>query len=1005
MANSAVTQLRRHFLTGLLIGWVLSGLAARTSAQETTAGVTGVVTDRSKAFVPGVTIKATEESTGFVRSSITDADGRYSLSDLAMGTYTLTATLRGFKTYRRSGFGPLTANQIARLDIEMVVGDVVESVEVTGAAPLLQTQTSVVQTAITQDQIENLPLNSRSPVELLLQQPGVQASQFYQLFGIYLALNFNGQNSTGNNFALDGTDASVVADNTLTITGGNLVAASVDSIAEFDSGSQNYSADVKGAGGYVNIITKSGTNKFHGDVFEFLRNDVFDAKTFFAAHTEKLRLNDFGATITGPIKRGKTFFMGSWEEQRIHRPTTSVTTVPTSDFRSTVDPRLSQVLQQTPLPTEPIAGNPDLGLFTSSPLDATRQDLVTGRIDNIFSEKDSLFGRYTINDLSINQAGVFTGFASLTNVRHQYLTLSETHAFGSTLLNTVKLGANRYVENDVQSAPPGETSFFTIPGTSIAGGMRTILFPHTAGQVNDDVIWNKGKHSLKFGGYYWGTIYGRGQFVGFTYVFPTLGAFALDQPSSVFDNLGPGQNTIGNHFSDTNLGWYGQDDFHATPNLTINLGLRYDNYGVMSESRSRIVNIVDNPLGPFRAPGQPIYERNNLDFAPRIGFAWQPFGQKRLVIRGGYGMFYGGPASLEETITLQSNLVNAFLVTSTQNPTLAYPLNPSGLTQVVSTPTRFIVDPFAKDPYNQQWSLVTQYAISKSATVTAGYVGSHGVHVPGETEPNAFNPLLGQPPDPNLGNVYEQINQDSTLYNGLQLSYRQRLSHGLALNAYYTWSHAIGIETSYFEIAAGEGVDEQIQTFTDRRLSRGNLPMDQRHNLTLDFHYELPRTGLSGVASRLLNGWGASGIVKVTSGLPFDLVTGGDTGDGRFVQRPNILPGVDPYIKGASPANGFLNPAAFAIPTQVDPSTGLILGDMANNMLNLPVFFSMDFALAKETRIREGLDLEFRAEFFNLTNHPNFGAPVNSIAAGSLFGVSQSVGAAREGQLGLKLKF
>lgn len=1005
MANRDVTHLGRLFLIALLVGLLISGPATRMSAQATTASITGVVTDLSGGSVARVTVTATEESTRFVRSTVSETDGRFSLSGLPVGAYTLTAELTGFKTYRRTGFGPLTANQVARLDIEMVVGPVLETVEVTGAAPTLQTATSVVQTPITQDQIENLPLNSRSPVELLLQQPGTLSSWFYSTYSVYLALNFNGQNSTGNYYAMDGTDASVVADNTLTITGGNLVAASVDSIAEFNTGSQNYSADIKGAGGYVNIITKSGTNKFHGDGFEYFRNSVFDARTFFAKKKEELNLNDFGTTITGPIRHDKTFFMGSWEEQRIHRPTTAVTTVPTGAFDATVDPRLSQVVKATPPPTAPIAGNPNLGLFTSSPLHVTRQDLGTARIDDIFTEKDSLFARYTINDLGDNTEGIFPGFASRTDVRHQYLTLSETHTFSATLLNTVKLGFNRYNEKDIQSAPPNETSFFNVPGTSIAGGMRTIQFPHTAGEIKDDLVWNKGKHSLKFGGYFWGTVYGRNQFVGFTYVFPSLNAFALDQPANVFDNLGPGQNTIGNHFSDTNLGWYAQDDFHVTPNLTINAGLRYDNFGVMKESKNRIVNIVSNPLGPFRAPGQPLYQRNNLDFGPRIGFAWQPFGQKRLVVRGGYGVFFGGPASLEETITLQSNLVHAFLVTNTQNPTLAFPIDPASLTQVVSVPTRFIVDPFAKDPYNQQWNLALQYQIFQSATVTAGYVGSHGVHVPGENEPNAFNPLLGQPPDPNLGGVFQQINQDSTLYNALQLSYRQRLSHGLALNAYYTWSHAVGIQTSYFEIAAGEGLDEQIQTFTNRRLSRGNLPQDQRHNLTLDFHYELPSTRLSGVAGKFLNGWGASGIVKVSSGLPYDLVTGGDTGDGRFVQRPNIVPGIDPYIKGASPANGFLNPAAFAIPTRVDPSTGLILGNMANNMLNLYVFYNMDFAVVKETKIKEGLDFEFRAEFFNLLNHPNFGPPVNSLSAGSLFGVSQSVGPAREGQLGFKLKF
>jgi len=303
--------------------------------------------------------------------------------------------------------------------------------------------------------------------------------------------------------------------------------------------------------------------------------------------------------------------------------------------------------------------------------------------------------------------------------------------------------------------------------------------------------------------------------------------------------------------------------------------------------------------------------------------------------------------------------------------------------------------------------LTAEYQVSDSTTVRAAYVGNHGVHVPGANEPNDFDPILGNRPDPEIGQVYEQTRQDSTLYDGLELSYRRRLSRGLGVDAHYTWSHAIGIESGLEELTSGLGIGtEQIQNLQDRAASRGNLPFDVRHQLALDFHYEFPHISLSsGLVEKLASGWGISGIATITSGLPFDVTTGGDTGDGRLIQRPNLVPGINPIINGVSPADGMLNLAAFAVPTAVDPATGLILGDMGNNVLRTRRVFTMDSALVKTTRIRERLDLQFRAEFFNLTNHPNFGAPFNSMAVPSLFGKSMTVGPGREGQMGLKLLF
>jgi hypothetical protein len=1003
----------RLFLMASLVGLVLSGSAIRMIAQNTTAGIAGIVTDQGGAVFPGVTITATGESTGFTRSVVTGGGGAFSLLELPLGTYKLTAEKAGFKKYEHSGFGPLGAGQLAHLDITMMVGTAQETVNVSGVAPLLQTENNVIRTPVFQDQIDSLPLNSRSPVELLLQQPGAQIALQYSAPGSgseYLGFNFNGQNYIGNNYLVDGTDATVVSDQTITIDGGNLVMASVDSIAEFDTGSQNYSAEVKGSGGYVNLITKSGSNNFHGDVFEFLRNTVLDATPYFGTGPEQLRLNDFGGIVTGPIWRNKTFFMGSYEGQRIRRPTPIDLTVPTAAFRATVNPVFNQFLIDTPLPTSPIAGSPNIGTFIANPSSADREDLVTGRVDQIFSEKDSLFARYTGNFRTDVQPQAFVDYSDNITVRHQYATLSETHVFSSTLLNTVKLGVNRYLEPLVFGGQTPSTlgmDGFSVPGMNIAGGYVSLVFAHTAGSIVDALTWVKGKHSLKFGGTYWGAIMGRDQFQSYSWTFQTDQAFALDQPQSVFSYFGPGKILPDNHYHDTQQSLYVQDDFRATHDLTLNLGVRYDNFGLMKETTGITENVVDNPLGPFRAPGQPLYHRNNLDFAPRIGFAWMPFGQKHLVLRGGYGLFWGGPGSLEAPVNYQLNSINTFNVTSLDNPNLAYPLNLQAVTGILAAPGRYIVDPNAGDFYTEQWNLTTEYQISDSTTVRAAYVGNHGVHVPGDYEPNDFDPLLGSRPDPAIGQVYEQLRAFYTLYDGLELSYRRRLARGLGADAHYTWSHAIGIESGMEELSSGIGIgSEQIQSFQNLAASRGNLPFDVRHQLALDFHYEFPQANLS---SRLLRkvatGWGLSGIATITSGDPFDIITGGDTGDGRLIQRPNIVPGVNPYINGGSPPNGMLNIAAFAVPIIANPSTGLILGDMGNNVLRTRPFFTMDSALAKNTKIGEKFTLQFRAEFFNVTNHPNFGAPFNSMAVPALFGKSMTVGPGREGQLALKLLF
>lgn len=1011
-------KLAGEILSALVSALLLAGL--NLNGQTITGTIVGRVLDSTGAVIPDARIAATNQDTGYTRETTTDPSGLYTLALLPYGTYKIEATKAGFSDFTRSGI-ILRSNESIEINFELAPAALKQSVEVIGQTPLLQTQTSSVKAPVYDTQIKNLPLNSRSPVDLVLLQPSGNISGQARS-GQFLGFTFNGQNTNGSSLRMDGTDASIITDPTLTQDiNTSLVLLSVDAIQEFDLGSGNYAADVRGSGGYVNVVTKSGTNQFHLTLFEFLRNGALDARNFFQKDRGSLKLNDFGAVVGGPIQRDKTFFMASYEGQRVRLPFPGFANVPTASFRQQVDPRLQPILDLTPLPTEPIPGDPDVGIFRRNALQTTRQDVITTRIDHSFSQKDSVFGRYSIEDTyrtgpntassALRNRIIFPGYLASDAPRHQLGTLSWSHTFSPSVLNDFRLGVNRW--RDIFSQKPEGGSPFTsppnpsVPGLVLGGGAAIQNSPNTAGSIEEKISWVNGRHTLKFGASYMGAIFARVQASTISLSFPSLQAFKLDKPSSASSFFGLGLSIPGNHWSNQQIGLFIQDDFRVNPRLTLNTGLRYDNWGVMKESRNRALNIQRDPLGPFRNPSDPLYERNNLDFGPRFGFSYRPFGGKNFVVRGGYGVFWGGLGSLEESVFYSINTVNNFTVTSADNPALAWPLDLATLKIITGSPGRFPSDPFAPDFYTQQWNLTTEHQIGSNSIITVAYVGNHTVHTPGADAPNAIDPLLGgRRPAPTLGNVSEEVREDSTTYNSLQASFRHRMSHSVALDVFYSWSHSVGILSGVNEISTGIGSgSEQLQTVKNRGLAHGTLPSDLRHSFTGDFTYEFPRIhSTNRIVAGFFDRWNMSGIIIASSGLPFNIVTGRDTRDARFIQRPNLVPGVAPIINGVSPADGFVNLAAFAAPTSVDPKTGLVLGNLANNVLRNRRFFNVDWNLAKTFKVREKLDISFRAEFFNLLNKPNFGLPVGNMAAGT-FGKSQSASDPRQIQFALKLSF
>ena len=990
-----MTTRRPVHLLGVAIVWLLLSPASST-AQVVTGAFIGQVHDASGAVIPGAQVVANDLATGYAASTTTGAQGLFTLRSLPTGTYNLEVSASGFQSVKK---GPLTLNSTEEVQVNVVLspGMVKQVVTVSAQGAILQTQDSAVKSQVYQTQINDLPLNGRSPTELVLLGPSTQISR-QASGGSSLGFTINGQNANGSNLRIDGTDDGVGTDpmyfGSLNF---NLVGASLDAIEQYDIQTDNYSADVKGSSGYVNVITKSGTNQLHFDFYDFFRNGVMDARNFFQAKRGSLKLNDFGGSVGGPIKQEKVFYFVSFEGQRIRTPYPGIATVPTAAFDATVDPRLQVFIQNTPLPTTAIAGNPNVGTFQDNVLQVTTQDLGMARMDFNPTLQDRVFVQYVINDGAVtgaapaaasggNGLSIFPYYGFTEPTRHQTVSVDWTHNLSSALVSDLKLGENRYLESRYRG--PKDISVFAIPvpsvpGMQIAGGGNRKKWGITEEEANEEMVWVKGKSTLSFGGAdeYWRS--GSNQFSVITMSFPSLAAFAADTPSGLSSTFGTSLTEPSEHIGNNQFALFVQESYRATPRLTLNVGLRYDNFGVQTDSTHHAENIsTSDPFSAYTAPGASLYNDHATDFSPRAGFAWQPTAAKPFVLRGGFGLFYGARASGELGDIFIINNSQPFTISTADYANLSYPFNAGFYAFAHSNPGRTGFNPNSKDLYTEQWNLSGQYQFGQNTSLTVAYVGNHQVHIPGEYLPNVYDPLLGARPNPAFGSVKYVDNSDAAFYHSLQVSFRRHLSKNVAWDSFYTWSHAYGFETGSLEVSADVGFgNDQVQTYKNRNYNRGNMPFNLPNQFTQDFTYELPRlAGAQPVERNILGGWKASGVLQAATGFPFLLLTGGDTGDSTFVQRPNVVAGQSFYLS-TSPANGFLNRAAFAAPTTVISPYGLKLGSMANNTVHMNPTLTFDFALAKQLYSGDKLKADFRAEAFNILNHPVFATPVATLGS------------------------
>lgn len=1083
--------------------WVVSLclliLPLSISAQTTNATIVGSITDMTGAVLPGVTVTATNTETQAVRTVTTDSEGSYTITNLPIGIYQVTAEMANFKRSVLDAV-QLVVNQTARLDVQLQPGNVSEVVNVETSTPLIESETSTVAQVIENRTIVQLPLNGRNFIRLGSLVPGTTegapGNSVARSRQGGVALTSNGQRAEYNNFTLDGVD------NNETLFGVAVVVPSIDAIQEFKVQTSNYSAEYgRGAGANVNIAIKSGTNDFSGTIYEFVRNDAFDARNPFAQTKNPLRRNQFGFSVGGPVilprfgeggspiinLRDRTFFFFNYEALIERRGSTTLTNVPTEaqrngNFGTTriadpssglpctatdqrgcfanniipanrINPISQRVLNLISLPNS--TGTSNYNFSSSNPLDNSQ---INVRIDHKLTDSDQIFGRYSQTSSEDVSRAINLNSQS-TNIKTKGTAFSWSRVISPKAVNDLRFGFQRYEFNlfpegyGVNGAELlGLPSFITdglfyryptilISGQANFGGgiSNPLLRGENTYQALDNFSLTLGKHSLKFGGdlrYYQADNF-QPQFPTGEYTFNgtrtgnAVADFLLGLPSQqrLLNTTGFDNSRLHNWRTDL----YIQDDFQVSKNLTLNLGLRWERDGAWTERDNRFAYFdfdagqlvysnglpstlrtvleafqtanVNNPSAfKFRFEDvDALRAARNNQFAPRIGFAYRPFGDNKTVVRGAYGIFWGQPIanvylnqaftappfSLNQTLT-GNNL--QFGVFPGVTPQTLVPVNPSFFT---INPEEF------NNSYVQQWNFGVEREIGFDIAVKASYVGSRGYRLERRFDANAGQPSTtaitnARRPYPQFGAIQLQASNGSSKYNSLQLSAERRFTKGWLFLAGYTFAK------SYDDVSSWVGLGGQESAFPqnprDLEAEWGRSAFDLRHRFTFSTVYELPFRSSNRALDLLVGGYQVSGILTLRTGFPFSVVVGNTdvaniTGAGTANSRLNIVG--DPFAN--IPAGFYFNPAAFA-----RPAAGTF-GNSGRNILSGPGAQQLDFSVMKVLRFSERIRLQLRAEAFNVLNHPTFGLPVNDINNANFGRIISADN--REMQFGIKLLF
>jgi hypothetical protein len=1085
-AGSSSFSFRSGFLAvafSLLFSLVLGGFAH----AQSTATLNGTVTDPSGAAVPNAKVTLINQATGVQTTSGTDSVGAYLFSSVPIGVYRIQVEAEGFQTAVVKDLELQVATSVTK-NIQLSVGQVAETVEITAQAALVETATPGVGQVINDKTVQEIPLNGRHFTDLGLLTAGTvtpPANGFltFPLRGQgSFAINTAGQREDTTDWLVNGINLNDNVQNQITFQ------PPIDTLAEVRIDNSTYPAQYgRNAGSIVNLATRSGTNEYHGEAFEFFRNNDLDARNFFnpAVSSTGLPLaqapfkrNDFGADFGGPILKNKLFFFLAYEGLRQHQQLPISSTVPSQQQIATVtSPAILDLLKLVPaanLVGTGTAGNPaTFNLFTGATLANVSLNQGSADIDYDMSDVDRFHGYYVVQKDLREEPTANANIPNFGDTRsgfRQLMTFSEDHTFGPTLTNTVRLGFNRIHLTFTPNAslnpasfgitePSGVLSNSGLPFINVLGVLNfggPLGEPQGRGDttvvLNDTVSWLKGRNTFAFGGEvrrsYNDNI---AENIG-SFTFNTMANFLADQASGFSTQIGSGNDKI----LMPNYGVFAQDSFKWTANFTLNLGLRYEWNSTPSESADRFANfdlltgtIINSPFP---------YQTNNQNFEPRIGFAWDPFKNGKTSVRGSYAILAQAPTT---------NIVTGL----SGNPPFALPISASSGTSAITleNPSAAItgvslgpasINPHFENMYAQDWNLTVERQLSANMGLSVAYVGTKGTNLQlvqninqpfltngfyGAVRPFPTLPLTSpilpaqcQAPFPAcpLGNINQVDSAGNSNYNALWVTFNKHFSHGLEFMTYYTWSKSL----DYNSLSTAESIP--LQNAYNPRGDYGPSEFDARNRFVLSGFYQLPFK-----ANRLVSGWEAGIINTAQSGNPLTpLLVIGPGGGVSLTVRPDLLETVsgtgspaqyftDPTIcepfngvpsgsKPSIPACATTPNAAFAVPCTFNsvPTTpgknnypivpgSCHPGTMGRDAIVGPGFLNTDFSVLKNTKLTERFNLQFRAEMFDVFNHPNFGDPVLTATSGS-FGEIQSTrfpigdsGSSRQIQFTLKLQF
>jgi hypothetical protein len=965
-------------------------------AQLDRGTISGTVTDETGAVVPGAQVIASLAETGLQRSVKTAEDGSYALPQLPIGLYTLSVSKPGFRAVTVRDIR-LNVGDHRVVEVRLEVSAVEAAITVEAEPLALETSSPTLGAVIGEKQMRELPLNGRHWASLMALAPGaINTGE-----GNQQSIRFVGRARDDNNWTFDGIDSTGVKDPRQEAALRLII--STDSIAEFRVNSTLYSAESgNGAGGQVNLVSRSGTNQFHGSLFEFFRNDKLDARNPFDTAKQPFRLNQFGGSLGGPIRRNRTFFFANFEglQQRLSQTLTN--DVPSGAFRArAAHPAIQQLLKRYPAGLEGTA-SADIDRIRASRAQSWQENSATLRTDHRFGDRDTLFARFNVDDgVIVSPRSVLPADRTNDHFRPSNTVLQYQRILSPAIINEVKAGVNRSPLRRFTYGPSEES--ISVPGFMTLNQSNLLVEAGTSYSLLDNLSIVRGGHTVKVGGEIRRAHVNVADpsFPAVSVNFASRTAFLENRVDSVsITGASPVLGTRKWYYFT-----YVQDDWKIRPTLTINLGLRYEYYSVNREVNDRYRVFDLYACRGFCPHGTPWYfpDRNNFD--PRVGLAWT-FG--KTVLRSGAGVYHG-PGQIDDVNAPIDNVAERFSLTAVEAPSLAYPIAPLlGQARAEGiTPRSLQRD--RRDLYSIQWGLTLQRQLAAGFVGQLGYVGSSGVKLFARNYINNIDPVSRMRPLPNFGRIDEKRQDGKSNFNALQVSLHRRLSTGLLWTTEYMWSHSINDGN----IGGGEGAQPQIASC--RRCERGNSAQDIRHTMTSHWVYALPfgrghRWLRTGIWSRVLGGWETSGIWTARSGRMLTVtiarsaaaVPDGNTSN----QRPNIVPGVPIYPPGGRSFSMWLNPAAFSIPPNGT------WGNAGRAIATGPGLVQVDFALQKRIPVMEDKNLLVRLEAFNLLNRTQAANPGTVLTSPGSFGFITNglnrtigTGTARQLQVAIRLNF